>query len=374
MKKKVLIISGGLHVGGAERVAANISKYAPDGEFEFHYLVFEGLDNVYGAEIEAKGHKVFTFPSPNSNYRNFVKKLKKLMDDNDYIAVHSHTMFNSGISLFLAMTLHIPCRIAHSHTTKTEKKVSLLQTLYQNFMRFVIKFSANQYFACGIEAGYWLFGKRAFRKKGIVINNGIDTADFKYSEENRNQIRKQYDLEDAFIIGHSGSFIPLKNQEFLIELLPEIKEKHSNAVLMLLGGGNEENTLRLRKAAENVGVSNSVIFCGQVMNVHEYLSAFDVFAFPSLREGTPLALLEAQTNGLPCIVSENIPKDAFLTDLVKPLALEERDKWIKSICDSKRHNCEQYPLIIDKAGYSASTAYGKIYIVYTREKNEKSFS
>ncbi|MCH5296596.1 MAG: glycosyltransferase [Ruminococcus sp.] len=362
--KKVLIISGGLQVGGAERVAANISKYAPNGEFEFHYIVFEGIDNVYGAEIEKKGDKVFTFPQPSSGYFRFIKMLKKLMDENNYIAIHSHTMFNSGITLFLAKIQHIPCRIAHSHTTKTERKVSWLQKLYQGFMRGVIKFSANHYFACGIQAGYWLFGKRAFEKKGIVINNGIDTTDFKYSEESRNLIRKQYGLEDTFIIGHSGTLIPLKNQEFLITLLPKIIEQNPKTVLLLLGGGNEENTSRLKKIVEDNGVGKSVIFCGQVMNVHEYLSAFDVFAFPSLREGTPLALLEAQTNGLPCIVSDNIPKDAFLTDLVQPLPLEDKNAWIHSICDAKRQNCERYVLLIDEAGYSVATAYDKIYRIY----------
>lgn len=362
--KKVLIISGGLQVGGAERVAANISKYAPDNEFEFHYIVFEGIDNVYGAEIEEKGNKVFTLPSPNTDYRRFVDNLNKLMNENNYVAVHSHTMFNSGISLFLAKIHHVPCRIAHSHTTKTEVKVSLIQKLYQDLMRIIIRLTANHYFACGIQAGYWLFGKRAFDKKGIVINNGIDTTDFRYSDKSRIMIRKQYGLEDDFIIGHSGSFIPLKNQEFLIRLLPKIKEIHPQAILMLLGGGNEDNILRLKKIAEDSGVSNSVIFCGQVMNVYEYLSAFDVFAFPSLREGTPLALLEAQTNGLPCVVSDNIPKDAFLTDLVQPLPLEDTKIWVQCICDAKRQNCEQYSLQIDNAGYSAATSYNKIYSIY----------
>ena len=365
--KKVLIIAGGLQVGGAERVAANISKYAPEGEFEFHYIVFEGIENVYGAEIEEKGGKVFVLPSPSSSYKRYIQQLDKLMKENHYIALHSHTMFNSGISLFIALLNKIPCRIAHSHTTKTEVNVSFVKRIYQNLMRAIIRFTATDYFACGIQAGYWLFGKSAFDKKGVIINNGIDTNEFSFSKEYRKQIREKYGIEERFIIGHSGTLIPLKNQKFLIELLPEIKKRKPGVVLMLLGGGDEENQKRLKKVAEDNGVSDSVIFCGQVMNVYEYLSAFDVFTFPSLREGTPLALLEAQTNGLPCIVSSNIPSDAFLTDLVKQISLQDKSDWIQYICNAQRVKSEKYSLVIDKAGYSAISAYKKIYSIYNGE-------
>ena len=223
--KKILIIPGALHMGGAERVAANISTYAPKGEFEFHYLVFEGYDNLYGPEIEARGGKVITVPSPNSGYMTYIRRVSKLMRENRYDVVHSHTMFNSGINLAVAKRNKAPVRIAHSHTTRTERPVSLSQKIYEKLMQKLIVHSATDFIACGVEAGEWLFGKRTFKKHGIVVNNGIDTGAFAFSQQNRDRIRENYGIPaDAFVIGHSGTMIPLKNQEFLIRLMPKIRK------------------------------------------------------------------------------------------------------------------------------------------------------
>ena len=357
-------------MGGAERVAANICTYAPEGEFEFHYLVFEGHDNVYSPEIEARGGKVITVPVPASGYRTYIRLLHKLIKENRYDVVHSHTMFNSGINLAVAKTMGVPIRIAHSHTTRTERPVSRSQRIYEKLMQKLILWSATDLLACGVEAGAWLFGPKEFSKRGRVIRNGIDTDAFAYSEENRNSIREKYGIaSDEFVIGHSGTMIPLKNQEFLIRLMPKIRQNMPNARLMLMGKGEHSEQERLKGIASECSVTDNVIFCGAVMNVNECLSAMDVFAFPSLREGTPLALIEAQANGLPCIISDRIPNDAVMTDLVKPIPLEDEAAWVNAITNSHRCNSEQYAKKIADSGYSVKTAYSSIYKIYRKDND-----
>lgn len=363
--KKILIIPGGLQMGGAERVAANISTYAPEGEFEFHYLVFEGYDNVYGPEIESRGGRVITVPPPSAGYWAYAHRLYRLIRENRYDAVHSHTMFNSGINLTAAKRAGVPIRIAHSHTTRTETKVSVIQKLYERVMQRLIARSATDLLACGVEAGQWLFGERLFSQRGIVIHNGIDTDAFAFSASNREKIREKYGLPaHAFVIGHSGTLSGLKNQEFLIRLLPEIRRTVPDARLMLLGRGSDAELARLKKAAADCGMTEPVLFCGGVMNVSECLSAMDVFAFPSRREGTPLALIEAQANGLPCIISDRIPGDAILTDLVKPLPLGSSDLWRDALIGAHRSVPERYAREIENAGYSIKTAFLPIYRIY----------
>lgn len=366
-KKKILIFPGGLQIGGAEKVAANISKYASEDEFEFHYLVFDCHENVYGPEIEAKGGKVITVPLPNQGYGAYIRTLADLMKEHKYAAVHSHTMFNSGINLTVAKWAGIPVRIAHSHTTKTEHRVSLAKRIYTGCMRAVILATATHRIGCGVDAGYWLFGKKAFDKSGFVLRNGIDTRAFAYSEPARNKIRRQYHLEDTFVIGHTGTLLPVKNQEYLIARMPAILKSRPNAVLMLVGGDEGSELPRLKSLAVEYGVSDRVIFTGPVLNVNEHLSAFDVFAFPSRREGTPLALLEAQANGLPCIVSKNVPKDALLTDLITTVSLDDPDKWTDCLCRSQRSDSGCEAKKIKLAGYDALDAYHRIYDVYRRK-------
>lgn len=360
----ILIIPGGLQIGGAEKVAANISKYAPKGEFCFHYIVFEGNENVYGPEIEADGGKVFTIPSPSAGYKQYVKTLGELIDKYKYKAVHSHTMFNSGINLAVAKKHGVPIRISHSHTTKTETKVSLKQKMYEKLMRKIILRNATDLFSCGVEAGYWLYGEKAFKKRGKVLLNGIDVKMNAYNEAYRNEIREKLGMADKFIIGHCGHLVSVKNQKYLINIMSDILKINQNAVLLLLGEGNDK--VFLEELIKSKGLEDKIILYGSTLEVYKFLNAFDVFAFPSLREGTPLALLEAQANGLPCVISENIPQDAFLTDLIQVISLEDKEKWVSEICQSNRKFSEKYSDSVSNTGYSANNAYMPIYEAYRR--------
>lgn len=359
--KKVLIICGGLQFGGVERFATNIIKFAPKGEFQFDYLIFEGLGDAFVPEIIERGGRVITFPSPQQGYRSYIKKLGDLIDENRYGVVHSHTQFNSGLNLWVAKKHGVPVRIAHSHTTAHENKVSKKQLAYEQLMRKMIVRNATHCCSCGIEAGKWMYGNKPF----TVISNGIDTEMFAYNNSYRNSVRKQYGIEDdSLLIGHSGTISKLKNQELLIRLLPEI-QKTRKAELLLLGTcPNQEEIQRLKNIDSDLNIVDSVHFAGAVMNVNEHLSAFDVFAFPSLREGTPLALIEAQANGLPCIISDTIAPDAVLSDLVKQFSLSDEEAWISALAGAKRNQPEKYVDVIKQSGYDAREAYRKLFDLY----------
>ncbi|MBQ3285219.1 MAG: glycosyltransferase [Ruminococcus sp.] len=359
--KRILIISAGLQYGGVERFVTNIIKFAPADEFQFDYLIFEGFGDSLAPEIIDRGGRVITIPSPQKGYRRYIKKLGDLIDENHYDIVHSHTQFNSGINLWVARKHKVPVRIAHSHTTAHENAVSAKQRLYENAMRRLIKRSATHFCSCGVEAGKWMYGDHPF----VVIPNGIDTDLFAYHDQSRKAIRNQYKIDpDAFVIGHSGTVYPLKNQEFLIRILPGIRKRQKNAELMLIGTGSDEEVNRLKRIASECQMTEYVHFTGAVMNINEHLSAFDVFAFPSLREGTPLALLEAQANGLPCVISDTIPQDAIITDLVMPLSLNDKDAWISNICKVSRNDPEKYCALVSESGFDARKAYQKLFDIY----------
>lgn len=363
--ERILIIAGALHLGGAERIAANISSYAPANSFEFHYAVFEGYENVYGPEIEARGGRIITLPSPKAGYLRYCRTLAALIRENRYSVVHSHTQFNSGINLSVARLLKVPVRIAHSHTTKTEIPVSPAQKAYEALMRALIRRNATHLMACGEEAGEWMFGKRAFARRGILLKNGIDTEVNAYCPEYRAKLRQALGLgADAFVVGHAGTLIPLKNQIFLIRLMPMLRQRRPKAVLLLLGAGDPAERSRLEAEAQALGVGEAVIFTGGVTNVHEYLSAMDVFAFPSLREGTPLALLEAQANGLPCVISDRIPADARLTELITALPLERPEAWVEALSGAVRRDPAAYQAAVQNSGYDFHTAYAPLYGIY----------
>ena len=74
---------------------------------------------------------------------------------------------------------------------------------------------------------------------------------------------------------------------------------------------------------ENYGLENRIIFTGEVQNVADYYSAFDVFWLPSLFEGLPTVALEATANGLSCILSNKITKEVQVSDFIHYLPITE---------------------------------------------------
>lgn len=355
--KRILIISAGIDIGGLEIFAVNISRYAPEDEFSFDYLVFEGNTQDQALEITKRGNRILTVQSPHDDYLGYLKTLGKIIDENQYDVVHSHTQFNSGLNMIVAKKHHVPIRIAHSHTTAHEKKESIKRRVYESFMRFLITKCSTDLCACGVDAGRWEFGDKEF----TVINNGIDTKRFQYSDASRKRIRQLYSIpEKTTLIGHCGAVAKVKNQEYIIKNLPP------DTYFMCVGNSPSGYDKYLRDLSKKYGNADRVIIPGSVMNVEDYLSAFDVFAFPSLREGTPLALLEAQANGLPCIMSENVPHDVIATDLISIIPLEDNKGWMNALGTIKRNKSIDYPKLLYQKGFDVETAFAPLYDIYRR--------
>ena len=361
--KKVLIIIGKLYIGGAERVARDIGYYADSEKYEIHYLVYGAEKGAYESELEEQGCIIHHMESPSKGYITYYKKLAELFKENKFDVIHCHTMFSSGWAMLAGRAYKVPIRIAHSHTIRGPEKRGALKRVYENVMRQVVVRNATHLVACGKSAGVWLYGSKVFEEKGKLIYNGIDLKEFIYSKEARDYLRSKYQLQDRFIIGHVGHLATVKNQIFLINLMPQIIKVNPKALLLLLGDGADRAMLMNR--VEELKLERYVWMTGNVENVGEFMSAMDVFAFPSLYEGMPLALVEAQTNGLPCLISDCIPADVHLTDLIKPMAIEENSlEWIQSICESERTDSAVYGRVMYEMGFDTQEMVKRIYQLY----------
>ncbi len=366
--KRILIIAAALKVGGAEKVARDICLRSDPKIYEYHYVVFGGAVGDYEREIVEHGGKVFHLDSPAKSYRRYMKALKTLMEEYRYHAVHAHTMFNCGWAMLAAKRAGVPVRVAHAHSA-LDTGSRLDKKLYETAMRLMILKNATDLVACGEKAGIRLFGETAYREKGKLILNGVDVRAFGYNAEKRAEIRRQLGWEDAFLVGHVGHLAGVKNQSFLLELMPGILERRPNARLIMLGEGDDRPMLEDK--IQDLGIDNKVLMPGNVTNVADYLSAMDVFVFPSLYEGMPLSVLEVQANGLPCVISTGVPKDVFLTDLIHPLSLADNKKdWIDRILSVQRENPQDYASQLKKTGFDLSGAMNKIYDIYEGTKNE----
>lgn len=361
MKKRILHVIANLSIGGAEKVARDIGMYVSPEEYEFHYIVFGDEVGPYEMQLLSCGHKVFHLPSPSQNYSAFYRSLCRLMQKYHYTAVHGHTMFNIGWIMLAAKRSGVPIRIAHAHSAMSDGR-SLKETVYEAAMRFLILRCATALVSCGEAAGNRLYGEKAFARRGILILNGVDVDAFSYNEQARSRIRRELSLDQAFVIGHAGHLREVKNQKYLIDLLPKILQRKSNAMLLFLGDG--EDLPMLKQRAEANGVSDRVVFTGNVLNVPDYLSAMDVFAFPSLFEGMPLSIIEVQANGLPCVLSTGVPADVHLTDLIHSVSLEQPDQWVDSISTLERRDTHPYAVLLKEKGFDTNSVMSRFIQLY----------
>lgn len=299
---------------------------------------------------------------------DFIKEGKALdlffKEHNDYKVIHMHSSSKNYLVLKYAKKYGIPIRISHAHASDFQSESSIKKIVGNALKPQLVKYSTN-FFACSKDAGEWLFGNKIVNsKKFSVIKNGVDYIRFKFNKENREQIRKEYNIKDKdILIGHIGRFTQVKNQNFIVDILFELLKYNINYKVMFIGEGVLEN--QIKEKVNKYGLSNNVIFAGYQSDVSKYLSAFDLFILPSLYEGLGLVLIEAQANGLPCIATQQtIPDDVKVSTNFSFIELDV-NQWVKQITntDIKREN--NYDRLKDK-GYLIEDSIEKLIEVYKK--------
>jgi glycosyltransferase involved in cell wall biosynthesis len=320
-----------MDAGGIETMLMNLYRNIDRDKVQFDFLLHREHKGFYYDEIKELGGRIFSVPRINpfkeSHYNKSLDRFFK--ENNDYKIVHSHNNAYSMYALRAAQKAGIPTRIAHSHTAKIP--FLYYRTPIIMYCKFKIKKYTNYNFACSKVAGEWLYGKKATEKDNFfVINNSINSSLFRYNEDIRNNVRREFEISDKFVIGNVGSFTKQKNHSFLIDIFFEIYKKNENSILMLVGDGKLRSSIQ--KRIKDLGLSDNVIFTGVRTDIPNLLQAMDVFLFPSLYEGLGIVAVEAQGAGLHTIVSEAIPEEAYVTDLIERENLSSPpSKWASKI-------------------------------------------
>lgn len=364
LKVKVLHVIGSLQVGGAGTVVMNYFRYINREKFTCDYLVFGNEIGEYEEEVYNLGGKVIRIPMPSDNYRQFRKNCIEIFKDGNYEIVHSHTLLNSGLVMQAARKAGIKVRVCHSHNIRNRPKENFVTLLYAQYMKLLIKKNSTHFLACARDAGRYLFGELPFDKDGIVINNGIETLNFIFNLELRNEVRNNLQLNGKFVVGNIGRLVEQKNQGQLLEIFKCILDKEPNAILLIAGDGLLKK--RLTEKSKMLHIDHAVRFLGTRNDINHLLQAMDVFVFPSLFEGLGIVLIEAQAAGLRCYASDIIPKEAKVSDLVDFISLNEpAENWAKLILDNRdnyeRKNMQRQIL---EAGYDIRGEVKKLENIY----------
>ena len=381
MKKKepirILHVLGSTQLGGAESRIMDLYRHIDKNRVQFDFLVHTGAEGHFDKEIYELGGRIFRVPRFRLyNYFSYKKAMKDFFKEHqEFKAVQGHMTSSAAIYLPVAKKAGIPITIAHARSAGVDKglKGILTRLLRKNLWK-----KTDYMFTCSKLAGISVFGKKAVEEgKTIFIPNAIDCVKFAYDEQKREKIRQELSLTDQYVIGHVGRFHYAKNHEYLIRIFaalcepekqdqrkektengPEasetaVKQKKDYALILLGEGSGMEQAKAL---AKELGVEKKVHFLGNHSNVYDYYQAMDYFVYPSRYEGLPGTVVEAQSAGLCCVMSDTICDEVVVTELVTTMSIEDSpEKWAEYIRSTQDYERTSHLQQVQEAGFDVNT-------------------
>ena len=364
MNRKIRILQSmdTIGVGGTEAFVMNLYRSIDRKFFDFDFVVFDDYKTEYLNEVLTNGDKVYQFHQKYKNkLLNFLDQkrfVNKILDKEHYDIVHCN-----GNSLLGILRAALPAKqhnlhiIAHSHN-QGERHENGIERLASCYLKRKISSLAEYGYTCSDKAGETKYTKEFIDSSRYkLINNGIDTEKYCFKQEFRKKIRNEFGIdEETLLIGHVGRFEYPKNQSYLFDIFYEVLKLEPKARLILVGDGVQRG--EFEDKIEQIGIKGNVILTGLRMDVNEIYSAMDLFVLPSLHEGFPFVLVEAQMNGLKCIVTDNMSKCVnisggviFLSTNLPPYA------WAEELVKTQgRLSTDQVKKIIDKYDIKSVTA------------------
>lgn len=363
-KIKILMVIGSTNMGGAQIFILNLLRNMDLERYQVDFAVnFKEVEGGIGQELRDMGCNIYSLPYFKvHNYFSFKKKWKEFLSVHKYDIVHGHS--SNSASVYLNVAKKMGCvTIAHSHSAGF--RGNLIHRLLKRFFASRIKKVADYWFACSSIAAEHLYGKDYRNHQYYYdIPNAIIAPKYLYDENIATSIRSSIGVDKKdFLCGHVGSFTAPKNHFLLLDIFKEVLNKKNNAKLVCCGAG--ALLPQIKDRAKQLGISDSVIFTGIVKNCNDYMMAMDVLIFPSLFEGFPMTIIEAEATGLPVAMSDVITAEVDITDCVHRMSLNDPPaSWADNIVRLESKDRKDYNSIVEDSKYNMKTGAKFIMSLY----------
>ena len=320
MKYQVFHVTGGVR-NTMSGVQSFIKNHIQEDDSEFNYIVGESNGELYfpfNQYLDEKQIKRIVFPELKiTKMLQYARECKKFYENNSIDILHVHNPITAFIHNYYARKNGVPVRIYHNHSSQFSDH--WLKSIRNRFLVFLALKNATHRISCGQLAGIKIFGNQSFQ----IVPNAIQVEKFKFSVEFRNEIREEFHISNhQKVVGMVGILNPFKNQQFLIEIAKDLP----HVTFLFVGEG--PNRLMLEEQSKEL---ENVIFTGRRNDVHKFYSAFDIFAFPSLYEGFPMVLVEAQCSGVNIIMNETIDSSTQINKKICTALPLKKKEWMNSI-------------------------------------------
>ncbi len=301
--------------------------------FDF-FTMSKFMDDAVYRDIVNDGGKCFSANLRSNKLLGHIKLpfvFYKYLKKNKYkiVHIHSEVAYKHFLYAIAARCAKVDKIIIHSHSSNIDGNNKGVKLVCHKILKSWVNRLGTYFLACSIPAAEWMFDDKVRSSNRFkLLHNGIDPRKYKFSEEKRIVARNKLGVENKIVIGHVGALKWVKNQQYLLEILSNIHDE--TFVLILIGDGEDKE--KLVEDSIRLGVEKQVLFLGSRTDVAELLHAIDVFVFPSFFEGIPMAMIEAQTVGIPIVASDVINRDIMVNENISFISInDDSSVWIREI-------------------------------------------
>lgn len=371
---KVLLFIPSFSSGGAEAFIVNLIEKLDRNKFNLELLCIDSVSGIYderlrSANVEIQTLVCETIVNPIVRYLKAYKAFAIFVAENNknYDVIHFNIAQGEELPfIHIAKKCGVPIRILHSHNSSVNSRIKYIGHL---ICKAVYKKDTTKYLACSDIAAKWLLPANDYKKKNYkIIKNGIDLRRYQYNDNSGKRKREELRLYDKPVFFNIGRLNHQKNQGFLIDTFTKIHQALPNAVLLVAGEGDLRHELEAK--TESLGLQDNVRWLGNRNDIPELLSASDVFLLPSLFEGLPYTIIEAQTSGINCVISDTISVECVITDLVERVALDVDLYAEKALSAYEKRNEQRhkYADLVSKAGFDIQKTVFEMEAIYEGKK------
>ena len=327
--KRLLCLLSSMNAGGAETFLMKVYRNIDKERYQMDFCINVKEKCFYEDEILSMGGRIYRIPSKSENLKEFKKQLTEVIKNNGYDNVLRITSSAMGF-MDLKIAKKAGTKVCCARSSNASDGDSLMSKVMHHVGRTLYSKYVDIKVAPSDLAARYTFTDKAYESGRVnIIHNGVDLGVFKFYPEERAKIRAELGIDDGIrVVGHVGRFDEQKNHTFLIDIFAKMLEKDKDLKLLLVGKGRLQD--QVREKASELGINNKIAFAGVRSDVPHLLSAMDVFVFPSIYEGMPNTVIEAQATGLPCIIADTITREADITGLVQYMPLGNTEDWAQA--------------------------------------------
>ena len=376
-KIKVLMLAGSMTVGGIQNQLMHLLRQADRNKFQIDFTTTE-KNPFYQEEIESLGGRCLFIPATEGrHFLNYCRTLYSVIKKGDYDIIHTHEFFHSGMVLLTARLAGVKHRYVHAHNwmegADPKAKKSLVRRIYNHVMQRLIQWNATDFVACSSFAGRFLYGEKIMGQPNYhLVFNSVDTKSF---IERYDQYESGEFCGDGWInVIQVGRFTPVKNQLFTAEISKELKRRGKKIRILCAGNVGEEYDEKVKAKIHEYGLEEQMLLLGVRKDIDVLMRKSSAFLLPSLYEGMPLVLIEAQASGLPCVTADTYSHEVdFGIGMVNWLNLDDGVSiWadaVEEAVQKKRAEKKEVVQAIDKGGFDSRVFAKKICELYEKSMN-----